>query len=39
MHGCMAELWKYGETSGERNYIEQINVPTYLEAVFIIEVI
>ena len=33
MHGCMVDLERYIETSGEQNLIQQIKVPIFLEAV------
>ena len=38
MHGCMVDLLGYRATSGERNFIEQIKAPIFLEAVLAIEI-
>ena len=37
LHGCMVDLQRYRATSGERNFIEQIKAPIFLEAVVAIE--
>ena len=38
MHGCMVDLYRNRATSGERNFIEWIKVPIFLEAVLAIEI-
>ena len=35
----MVDLQRYSETPGERNFIEQIKVPIFLEAVLPIEIV
>ena len=38
MHGCMVHLLRYRATSGERNFIEQIKAPIFLEVVLAKEI-
>ena len=33
MHICMVDLKRYRATSGERNFIERIKIPIFLEVV------
>ena len=37
MHGHILDLQKQGATTGERDFIEQIKVPIFLEAALAIE--
>ena len=39
MTDCMVHLWRYRATSEERNFIEPIKAPIFLEAVLAIETI
>ena len=38
MHGRMVDLWRYRASSGERNFVERIKAPIFLEAVLAIEI-
>ena len=38
MHERMVDLWRYRAPSGERNFVERIKVPIFLEAVLATEI-
>ena len=38
MHGRMVDLWRYRTPSGERNFVQRIKAPIFLEAVLAIEI-
>ena len=38
MHGRMVDLWRCRASSGERNFVERIKAPIFLEAVLAIEI-
>ena len=39
IHGRMVDLLRYRVTSGERNFIERIKAPIFIEAVLATEII